>query len=109
MILSKGGLAISDNFSGVSFGLQIEHQSLRQMGFIFHHENAEWLRHRALPDWFRRSVQGISASCNRSVVPFPSPSLKAVASPPCCRAIVRTRKRPSPVPFTFSVLLLGTR
>ena len=33
------------------------------------------------------------------VVPRPGPGLVAVASPPCWRAMLRTRKRPRPVPL----------
>ncbi len=35
------------------------------------------------------------------MVPWPSPALSAKTLPPCARAIERTMKRPSPVPFTW--------
>ena len=35
----RGRFAIADDFGGVAFGLQIEAQSLRQVGFIFDHQN----------------------------------------------------------------------
>ena len=43
------------------------------------------------------------------VVPRPGPGLVAVASPPCWRAMLRTRNRPRPVPLIFAMERPGTR
>src|ERR1700692_2895269 len=43
------------------------------------------------------------------VVPRPGPGLAAVASQPCWRAMLRTRKRPRPVPLIFARERPGTR
>ena len=48
----RGGLAIAHNLGGISLRLQIEAQSLRQMGFIFHHQNPA---HAVRPRQFHRN------------------------------------------------------
>src|SRR5439155_10528582 len=80
--------AIHD-FDPVSFRLQIELEAAGEVRFVFHHQQ---VAHAA-------SLRG---SRMVMVAPCPSPSLSAKASPPCLRAMERTRKSPSPVPFTWA-------
>src|SRR5208282_43262 len=94
----QSGLAIRRHFHGVSFGLQVEAQALRQMSFILHNQHAA---HDAAT--FRgKSFLGNSFLGNSrvTVVPLPAPSLCANTRPPCLRAIERTMNSPRPVPFT---------
>ena len=50
-----------------------------------------------------------SGSLSSKVVPWPRPSLRARTLPPCWAAMVRTRKRPRPVPLILTWSLEGAR
>ena len=52
----RGRFAIAHNFRGISFGLQIEAQSLRQMRFIFHHQNPAHAAHLGSSSTYRGSL-----------------------------------------------------
>lgn len=118
-----GGFSVRGNHGLMSLGLEIEEQSLGEMGFIFDDQDATgdpivWIASGS-------SVARIGAivaqkslrfyGCNRRgnctvmVAPLPSPSLVAVASPPCWRAMVRTKNSPRPVPLVRNTVMLGTR
>ena len=102
-------LAITRNAGAISLGFQVELQALGQMIFVFDDEHVRRGIHTvALPSTGSPEVR-MRGSCRWMVEPRPSPALSANASPPCCRAIERTRKRPSPVPLTRRMLRLGTR
>ncbi len=78
-----------DDLDLVPFGLEVKFQTAGEVRFVFHHQQ----RAHAAP------VPAVG-SLMVMVAPRPSPSLSAYASPPCFRAMERTRKSPSPVPFT---------
>src|ERR1017187_7358204 len=82
----QSGFAIARDFNLVSFGLQVEAQTLRQVCLVFYHQYAA-----------HATLRGNSRV---TVVPFPTPSLWANTLPPWLRAIERTMNNPSPVPFT---------
>src|ERR1700704_3206567 len=81
-------LAVRRNFYGVSFGLQVKAQAIREVRLVLAHQN---------PAHATVTFRGNSRV---TVVPFPAPSLSAKTRPPCLRAIDRTMNSPRPVPFT---------
>ena len=91
---------------GVAFGLKIEEQPLRKVVFVFDHGDQRSRRfgHGLSGDCPRDSARG---NVNVMVVPSPGPELDAVTSPPCWRAMLRTRKRPSPVPLILTIRAPG--
>jgi len=103
------GFTIARNAGAVALGFQVEFQALCQMVFVLHDEDMRRSAHTVAPRSNLPPGVRMRGSCRWIVEPRPSPGLSAKASPPCCRAMERTRKRPSPVPFTRRMLRLGTR
>ena len=89
--------AIAHDGDCVPFGLQVELQTLGQMGFVFDNQNMAHAGHVLRGAGNYKFTLGNSST---TVVPWPSPSLSANTRPPCFRAMARTMKRPRPVPFT---------
>ena len=87
--------AVARDLDGMAFRFQIEAQALRQMRFVFDHQDAAHAR--------------LLGNSRVTVVPRPSPALSANTLPPCARAIARTMNKPRPVPFAWPADLRGTR
>src|SRR5262249_26495762 len=82
-------LAVVDDDHVMALGLQVKTESLGDVALIFHNQDTAHTRYTL----GRRMV---------NVLPWPSPSLSAKTSPPCRRTMERQRKRPKPVPLTWS-------
>src|SRR5580692_2298866 len=99
-----GALAISSNFDTVAFGFEIETQTLRDVRFVLHDQNAAHARfsRTALSARLSRALvsrERLRGSSTTTVVPWPSPRLSAKARPPCFFAMARTMNSPKPVPL----------
>ena len=91
-------------FDVVSFRLEVEPQSRRDVRFVFDNEQRS---HDAAVD--QTTPGRASGSSKWNVAPRPGPGLVAHARPPWRRAAVCTMNRPSPVPLTRWVTGPGTR
>src|SRR3954470_7088250 len=92
---------LPDDLGRISFSLEIEAESLRQVRLVFHHQ---YPNHACSP--------GDGATLGNSmitVVPCPSPALSANAVPPCFFAIDLTMNNPSPVPLMCASARFPTR
>src|SRR5579863_6781095 len=99
-----GALTVARNLDPVTFGFEIETQTLSDVRFVLDDQNAAHARfsRTALSARLSRALfprETLRGSSTTTVVPWPSPRLSAKARPPCFLAMARTMNRPRPVPL----------